>query len=394
MLCSKSNIWSQCFVGCLLLGVLTTCGVGCNSSSSQGTAPPPATAPGATTSAPATPEKPKGQAKAVIVGGDTYNFGSTEVGQQFEHVFEIKNAGTADLTLEKRPPSCTTCTSFEVDKVLLKPNEVARATVKWHVKAENPEFRQYAPFKTNDPDQLELKMHVAGKVVKRIVLEPIGQWNIGEVTEGQPKEFVGTVTSSTVDKFEIEAVTNANPKLKVTAIPMTAEKLAELKVKSGYELKAVLDSDIPVGEFRDAVTVKVLDPKPISLVVDAVAKRSGPLQLFGPGWNGDRMQLALSAFDPKEPLVARLFLYTRGIPDETKIIKVDCPDDRFSFELKPDSRFKGQAGDHRRYELFVKVAASNRPAVYTTLQPLKVEINTNQEKIKLLKLKITCQALP
>ncbi|MDB5337784.1 MAG: hypothetical protein JWN70_3403 [Planctomycetaceae bacterium] len=395
MVWSTINIWSQCFVNCLAIGVLTSCAMGCDSGTPQATAPKPETpAAAATPATPAKADAAKGKPKAEVLGGDTFDFGSTEVGQQFEHVFEIKNVGTADLTLEKGPPSCSTCTSFEVDKLLLKPNEIAKATVKWHVKSENLEFRQYAPVKTNDPDQAEVKMHVKGKIVKRIVLEPVGQWSFGDLAEGQSKEFVGTLTSAVSDKFELESVTSTSPKLKFTSTPMSAEKLAELKVKKGYNIKAELSADVPVGQFSDTVTVKVLTPEPISLKVDAVAKRSGPLQIFGPGWHEERMQLALSAFDPKEPLVSRLFMYTRGVPDELKIVKVDCPDNRFTFELKPDTKFKGQAGDHRRYELFVKVAPSNREAVYTALKPLRVEIETNQDKVKQIKLKITCQAIP
>ncbi|MES2789326.1 MAG: DUF1573 domain-containing protein [Planctomycetota bacterium] len=390
MVWSTNNIWSHCFISSLALGVLASCSVGCSSGTS------PATTPSADAKTAATPAaKPAGpKAKAVVVGGDTFNFGSTEVGQQFEHIFVIKNEGDADLTLEKGTPSCSTCTSFDVDKLLIKPQESAKATVKWRIAAENPEFRQYAPVRTNDPDQPEVKMYVTGKVVKRIVLSPITQWSLGDVAEGETKEFSGTITSATVEKFEVESLTNANPKLKVTATPMTAEKLAEMKVKAGYDLKAVLSPGIAVGEFRDTITVKVLTPDPISLTVDAVAKRNGPLQIFGPGWSEERMQLSLSAFDPKEPLVSRLFVYTRNISDELKITKVDCPDDRFTFELKPDTRFKGQTGDHRRYELFVKVAASNKAAVYSALKPLWIAIDTNQEKIGQVKLKITCQALP
>ncbi len=396
MVWSTINIWSQCFVNCLAVGALTVCAVGCDSGTPQAATAAKSETPA--TAAPSTPAgaKPaaKSKAKAKVIGGDTYDFGSTEVGQQFDHVFEIQNVGTEDLTLEKGDPSCSTCTSFEVDKLLLKPNEIAKATVKWHIKSENPEFRQYAPVKTNDPDQAEVRMYVKGKVVKAIMLEPVGKWDIGDVPEGRSKEFIGTITSAVTEKFEVESVTSPNPKLKLSWTPMSAEKLKELKVKKGFDIKAELSSDIKVGQFTDTITVKVLKPEPITLRVDATARRSGPLQIFGPGWHEERTQLSLSAFDPKEPLVTRLFLYTRGVDDETKIVKVDCPDDRFTFELKPDTKFKGQSGDHRRYEFFVKVAASQRAAIYTAHKPLKVQIETNQEKVKQIELNITCSAVP
>ena len=106
------------------------------------------------------------------------------------------------------------------------------------------------------------------------------------------------------------------------------------------------------------------------------------------------MSLSLGAFDPKEPLVARLNLFTRGVKGELKITQVTCPDERFTFEIKPDTRFKSQAGDHRRYELFVKVAASQRDAVYPLKNPLKVLIDTNQDQIGQIKLKVTAAAIP
>lgn len=388
----ENNIRSRFWVSSLIVGMLTGGFVGCSSDSSQ-TPAPTATATAPTDTATQGTGNPAGKPKVEIIGGETYDFGTTEVGQKFDHVFEIKNVGTADLTLEKRPPSCSTCTSFEIDKTVLKPNEIAKATVKWHIQAENPEFRQYAPFKSNDPDKPDVKMYVVGKVVKKIVMEP-NPWNIGEVAEGQPKEFVATVTSATTDKLEVESIKTDNPKLTVTSAPMTAEKLAELKIKSGYYLKAVLDPEIPAGEFTDQVTVKLRTPDPLELTARAMARRSGPLQIFGPGWHAERMQLALAAFDPKQPLVTRLFLNTRGVDGELKFVKVECTDDRFSFELKPDEKFKGAKGDYRRYEFFVKVAPRNTAAVYTALKPLKVDITTNQDKIKQINMKITCQAIP
>ena len=328
------------------------------------------------------------------MGGGTHDFGSSEMDQEFQHVFEIKNTGQAELTLKKGTTSCSKCTSFEVDKLRLKPNEVAKATVKWKILNEVPEFRQSATITTNDPRRPEVQLNVTGKVVRRFAMEPSETWIIGEVLEGQPKEFIGMITSAVTDKFEIESVTCSNPKLTLNWVPLSEEKLAELKIKKGYEVKTVLSPDIPVGPFKETIVATLLTPEPITRKVEVTAKRSGPLQIFGPGWNAERKQLALSAFDPKQPLVVRLLVYTRGVPDETKIVKVDCADDRFTFELKPDSRFKGQSGDHRRYELLVNVAPSTRPAYYTIGQPLNVEIHTNQEKVKQISLKVTCAALP
>ena len=389
MVWSTNNIWSQCLVPGIACALLTL-SAGCNSSSST----TPATPPAATDKGAATVPHPGKGPKIVVEGGETWEFGSTEVGEEFEHTFVIKNEGTEDLTLKPGHPSCSTCTKFNVDKLLLKPGETANAHVTFHVTAKTAEFRQYAPVETNDPTRSEVKLYVHGKVVERLILSPVGQWNLGDIGEEKPVEFTATLHSALVDKFTIESIKAEHPALTVTTKPMGGGTLKDLASKVGYEIKVVLTPtpEIPVGEFRHRILINVLTPKPVQLKVDAVAQRRGPIRIFGPNWNDDR--LGLGAFDPAEPLKVTLNLFTRGIAEDLKIVKVTCPDDRFSFEIVPVPGLKSEKGDHRRYHLLVKVAPSNRPAVYTSKEPLKVSIETNQEKIGQINMKIGCQALP
>ncbi len=363
----------------LLAGLLITCVVGCEFNSTK-----PPTAPAAT-------QDKKMLENVVVEGGTEFNFGTMEVGQAFEHVFIVTNKNDKQITIEKGPPSCATCTSFEIEKHILKPGESMKATVKWQIKAENPEFRQFAPLMLSDGQQVRL--HVVGKVIKRIVMSPSDKWDLGEMLEPQPKEFQATITSGLLEAFQVESVSNQNPALKVTVAPMTPEKLKQAGLKSGFELNAVLQPIIPIGEFTDTVTINVLDPKPIVMKVDVVALRSGAIQIFGPSWHEPMKALGLGAFDPKTGTSARLNLSTRRVDDELKVVKVKCADPRVSVEIKPDARFKDQPGEFRRYELFVKVAPSNREMVYTHMDPLLIEIETNQPLVGTISLKVRCQAL-
>lgn len=391
MMWFSNRVGTRSVVVSLLAGLLIMQS-GCDSSSAK-----PAAAPVTEiTPAPVDPAA-KTPPKLVVEGGDTFDFGTTEIGQEFEHTFVIKNEGDKPISMKAGIPSCATCTSFKLERgkpeemVLLKPKDSIKAFVKWHIKNENPEFRQFAPLMLEGGT--DLKLYVVGQVVKRIVLSPIDRWNIGEVIDGQPKEFLATITSATLDHFDIESMTNANPALKVTATPLSPEKLKELKVKSGYDLKAVLDSKIPVGDFTDRVSIKVLDPKPIPLVVEVIARRTGPLQIFGPNYNDEQMALGLGDFDPGKDFMTRLHLFTRGVSGELTIEKFNCKDQRFSVELKPDTKFKGQTGDHRKYELIIKVAASDRAVVYSRSEPLLLELVTNQPQVGTVLLKVRCQAL-
>ncbi len=373
-----SRINSRVKIAGLLAGITVCCGLGCGSSSStvpSVSAPPSATGP-----------------KLVVVGGDTFNFGTTEIGQEFEHVFEIKNEGDADAEVTAGPPSCTTCTSFKLNKDVVKPHETLQATVRWHIKNENPEFRQYAPVEIKNGTPL--KLHVVGKVAKRIVVSPSGIWNIGNVIDGHPKQFQATITSQVLDHFDIASVTSSQPTLQVTASPLSAEQLEKLKVKSGYDLNAVLSDTIGIGQFKDRVTINVLDPKPIPIIVDVNARRAGPVQIFGSNWNEEKMLLNAGSFDPKQEFITRLNLFTPGMEGELKIEQVTCVDPRFSVELKVDERFRAQSNGRLKYDLIIKVAPSHREVVYTLNQPLAISIETNQPKAKRIDMKWRSAALP
>ncbi len=367
----------------LLVGIMTCTSPGCGSSSAPAT---PASAKAPSGSSPATGPK------LVVTGGETFNFGTTEVGQEFEHVFEVKNVGNADAVVTAGSPSCSTCTSFKIDKQVLKPQETLKATVKWHIKNENPEFRQYAPIEIENNE--ELKLYVVGKVVKRIVISPANVWNMGEVVDGEPKQFPATITSQVLDQFDVASVTCPNPALTVTATPLSAEKLKELKVKSGYDLNAVVDDKIPVGGFSDRVTINVQAPEAIPLVVEVLARRSGPVQIFGANWVDEYTLLNGGAFDPKQEFIARLNMFVRGVEGELKIEKVTCVDERFSIEIKADEKFQAQANGRRKYDLIVKVAPSNRAVMYTLKEPLAISIDTNQPKLGRIELKWRSAALP
>jgi len=331
----------------------------------------------------------------IVEGGAEYDFGSTEVGQEFEHVFHVKNDGDGVLEMTKGSPSCTTCTSFEVDKLKLDPGETATVTVKWKIRTESSEFRQHVPLNTAPPgapgavgpDEGVIKLYVTGKVVRRIIISPSERWDFGTLEEGHPLEFTGTVASALLDQFEVTSVKADSPKLSVKSIPLTAERLAELKVKSGFEIQCVLAPNIDVGEFQDKISLDLLNPEKLTLTVDVLAKRSGPMEIFGPNWDAKRMMVRLGSFNAAKDYSQRLNLYTRGFEDELIFESFHSDDPRFSVELVPDQKFKGADKNHRRYDLFIKYKGSNRDAAYSLQKPLELTIQTNQPKIEAISLK-------
>ena len=110
--------------------------------------------------------------------GIEFDFGSSEVGQEFTHDFKITNVGDGLLEIEKGDVSCTKCTSFEVDNLKVKPGETATVKVKWKIVADTPRFEQYASIRMNLPPDAEpifsspFKCKVKGDVVQKIMVLP------------------------------------------------------------------------------------------------------------------------------------------------------------------------------------------------------------------------------
>lgn len=413
----QSRMWL--LAGCCFLGL-----IGCADSAKKADDPKAAAEKG---------EKPliltesEARPKIEVTGGQRvtdgyeYDFGSTEVGQEFTHEFTIKNVGDALLELTPGKPSCGTCTSFVVDNEKLKPGETATIKVKWVIKSENPHFRQYVPLTANFPvlepmpgakvgetsqdgpqsgppplgdpsaPRSEIRCFVKGQVVQKVMLRPTEKWDMGSVNESEPRTFSGTIYSSLLDTFEIVSIKTGNPKLVVTSTPFSSEKLAELKAKVGYDLHAVLANDIAVGEFSDKVSIEIRSPNLVTLNVDVVAKRTGPIEILGSNWDSKRMLARLGAFDATKDFSQKLNLYTRGFAEDLKIKKVVTADPRFTAEIVPDTKFKGASPEHRRYELFIKYKASDKEAIYPLQNPLDISIETTVPKVDVIKLKVLGQ---
>lgn len=386
----------RCTLSVLTLASLVSL-AGCNS---QPPAPAPATTPSATSPAitPASPTAPiPGQEPLAVVPEVEFNFGVTEVGQEFSHVFEIRNEGVGPLELFKGKPSCTTCTSFEIDKSMIPPGGVAKATVKWHIQAKNPEFRQYAPINTNDPKNKEIKLYVVGKVENRINLEPSERWDLGDIEEGKDRTFRALLSSSLLDAFEIDTVEINNPKLTVKVTPLTAEDMTstenlEKKLKSGYYLDAVLSHDVPVGDIREPIYIKLKAPKEISLKVDVVSKRKGPLQIIGPGWSSEHMRLDLGKFDAAKGVNVTVQLFTQGLEGELQFDKVECDEPGLQVKVTKDQQFKGK-NNRFRYAVEFSMAPGSKPSVHSSQHPLHVKVVTNQPLIGTIEFKLIGRGL-
>ena len=96
----------------------------------------------------------------------TFNFNEIEYGSIAEHTFKVKNLGTETLEIKRIATSCA-CTSAEVGKKILKPDEETNLKVIYNtgLMGDSPhakgEQERIIYIKTNDPinPQVEVTIH-------------------------------------------------------------------------------------------------------------------------------------------------------------------------------------------------------------------------------------------
>ncbi|MDR0870685.1 MAG: DUF1573 domain-containing protein [Planctomycetaceae bacterium] len=101
-----------------------------------------------------------------------FDFGIKDVKEKGEHNFEIKNVGTATLTLEVNRTTCT-CTGIDLSHKSLAPGQTATAKVRYDAeRALTGPYNQGGTVVTNDPEHREIYLGIKGLFTSPIVAEP------------------------------------------------------------------------------------------------------------------------------------------------------------------------------------------------------------------------------
>lgn len=109
--------------------------------------------------------------QAVIVGGDSYDFGSGQRGSKMEHSFTVRNDGNAPLHLTMGGTTCK-CTLGALENDELMPGKSAPIKLSWRVVTIGTRFRQSATIHTDDPTKRDIILEVSGIVTDRVKLDP------------------------------------------------------------------------------------------------------------------------------------------------------------------------------------------------------------------------------
>ena len=336
------------------------------------------------------PISPTGPYPKVVIAETTHKFSVMTVGSEGKHLFIIQNKGKSPLLLKKGETTCK-CTISKVGDGEIPPGGEAHVELIWKAVAVNAEFRQTATITTNDPKLRSLELVIVGSIDAPFEIRPRGGWTLDKLVVDEPTKLFGQVISTVHESFEIESPLKSSSKLLTSVItPLTPEECQKMSVKCGYVIEATLKPEMPIGPFREYLTIQTNLPNssPVNMFVNGT--RTGPITILPTGntrWNHKAMVVNLGEFDATQGAKASLLLFIAGL-DETKFqfLSVEKNLETLGVTLKPDPNFQSES--RQKFRLTFEVPPGSPTEIRTIDRPVRVIIKTNHPEAEELKFRI------
>ncbi len=381
----------------------------------------------------------------VVVDNPVYNFGIMEFGQAGSHSFVVRNEGEAPLELYANPAETTCqCTLGKVGKPVLQPGESTEIEVKWHIKIEGPLFSHSALVRTNDPKKTQFRLRIVGWIGQVLGLMPVDAWDFGRIGETGEHHCSGIIYSDVLDHFNILKAECPSPLVSARWEPMTPDELwtalgrnrplfadgpeaedkeaaekkeatdkpkaegqeneeeeeEELppededeefdpmeyvqvpKPKCGYRVYVTLKEGVPIGRFRETLTLVTDARDGLKREVLLQGYRPGPMQIIamnGVLWWPEETLLQLGRFSASEGKVAKFSLFMEQVEGGVQVEVADVSPPALKLTLKPDPTFHSKKRVRFLGELRVE---PGKTLALTSQSPGKIILKTNHPRAK------------
>jgi hypothetical protein len=130
-----------------------------------------------------------------------FRFGDRERGEEVQHVFVIRNVGSAPLTIDQVKSDCG-CVGWQLADHVVEPGKATRLQVSLSLKLQEGPKRYSLVVTSNDPENPEYAMVVSGTATSRVRLEP-RDVDFGAIPSDQPSSK--TVEMTTTGKLAFQA---------------------------------------------------------------------------------------------------------------------------------------------------------------------------------------------
>ncbi len=319
-----------------------------------------------------------------------FAFGRMAIKAENSHAFVIRNEGDADLLMKTGKATCK-CTTFSVEKDVLKPGEETKLVINWHG-GPSPDraFSHGGPLYTNDPKNKEVMFTVKGAIEMPVEMLP-QIWSMGNVSLDKAGTLNAAVASKLHDQFEVESVECASKYVSVTAHPMTIEEKAKDHYVSGFRLEVVLAADAPPGKIDESVKINIkgIEGMP-SIIAQLTARKSGNFilqPLDGAMFVPDKLLLQLGQFEASVGRDVKLLLIVdeKDMTEPFQITNVEASPP--FLKAKIEELGKSSSTVHR-YAVHISVPPGRPHIQKTETKPGHIEITTNHPSKEVISLDV------
>ena len=308
-----------------------------------------------------------------------FPFGRMAVKEENSHTFAIRNEGDADLVMTTGKATCK-CTTFSVEKDVLKPGEETKLVINWHGGA-GPDraFSHGGPLYTNDPKNKEVMFTVRGAIEMPVEVLP-QLWSMGNISMDKPGSLTAAIASKLYEQFEVESVECASRYVTVTAHPMTVEEKAKDHYVSGFRLDVILAADAPPGKLEEEIKINVKGIEGIpSIMAQLTARKNGNFilqPLDGAMFVPDKLLLQLGQFEATVGRSAKLLLIVdeKDMTEPFQIANVEANPPFLKAEI--EELGKSTSTVHR-YAVKISVPPGRPHTQKTATKPGHIRITTN-----------------
>lgn len=272
--------------------------------------------------------------KLVLLNGPRHQMGVISQGEAGTHVFEVRNSGTAELTLRLRDKSCG-CTTVRVNgtelslesaapldlelqpipegtdlpapqlPVVASPanelpqlaaagsasptsgNDVhvipaggaARIEVSVDTSDARGAIHQRVRFATSDPDQPSVEFEVEGEVSRPIEVAP-ARINIEGLRADKSIRRTVRITSKKFDNLQIKEVKSSNPAFVVRADRLSSGYLKSEQLLAGFEVHVDIPAGQPIGLTHALIQIATNLPGQPVLTIPVMGRVEGDITLM------------------------------------------------------------------------------------------------------------------
>jgi hypothetical protein len=175
------------------------------------------------------------QPKVSIAAPLIFDFGTMSQHRKSSHVWEVKNAGDAELQIWLEESTCS-CTIGKLEvtaegakegrpRVHIKPNETTPITLEWDTKTFPTSYSQGVTIGSNDPSKPTFMLSVKGAVYPPVQVYPPDGITLSAISNEEVAGTMVAVYSMDMPNLKVTKVTTSRPDFfKASFKPMGAEE--------------------------------------------------------------------------------------------------------------------------------------------------------------------------